>query len=69
MTTIGEHAFYYCTSLTSIKIPSSVTTIGNNAFSNCVSLTTIYCEVENKPYGWAPYWLNGTDAKVEWGVK
>lgn len=39
--TIGNYAFYYCSSLTSITIPNSVTSIGNNAFSYCYNLTSI----------------------------
>ena len=38
---IGDEAFSYCRSLTSINIPSSVTSIGNGAFSDCHSLTSI----------------------------
>ncbi len=41
VTSIGECAFYNCTSLTSVTIGDSVTTIGNNAFYNCASLTSI----------------------------
>ena len=41
VTTIGEHAFSDCDSLTSINIPNSVTTIGEGAFSHCDSLTSI----------------------------
>ena len=35
VTTIGEGAFSYCTSLASIDIPNSVTTIGVGAFYAC----------------------------------
>ena len=38
---IGEDAFTYCTSLTSITIPDSVTSIGDDAFSYCTSLTRV----------------------------
>ncbi len=69
VTTIGVFAFFNCTSLTSVTIPSSVTTIGYGVFDWCTSLTTIYCEAESKPEGWNSNWLNGTNAKVEWGVK
>ena len=41
ITTIGEAAFWGCSSLTTISIPDSVTTIGMDAFSSCISLTTI----------------------------
>ena len=41
VTTIGEHAFSDCDSLTSINIPNSVTTIGEGAFISCNSLTSI----------------------------
>ena len=41
ITTIGEKAFYYRNSLTSVTIPDSVTTIGSSAFSYCYSLTSV----------------------------
>ena len=40
-TSIGDYAFYICTSLSSVTIPSSVTSIGNNAFQDCRSLTSV----------------------------
>ena len=38
---IGYKAFSWCTSLTSISIPDSVTSIGSYAFSWCTSLTSV----------------------------
>ena len=40
-TSIGDSAFYSCTSLTSITIGNSVTTIGDYIFKNCDNLTSI----------------------------
>ena len=42
VTSIGDYAFYYCTSLTSVTIPDSVESIGDFAFNSCYSLTDIY---------------------------
>ena len=41
VTSIGNHAFYGCDSLTSIVIPDNVTSIGWQAFSFCSNLTSI----------------------------
>lgn len=41
VTTIGSKAFYKCTNLTSITIPSKVKKIGNYAFKGCTKLKTI----------------------------
>ena len=40
VTSIGDWAFYTCSSLTSVTIPESVTSIGNRAFEGC-SLETV----------------------------
>ncbi|MDE7121110.1 MAG: leucine-rich repeat protein, partial [Oscillospiraceae bacterium] len=41
VTSIGENAFWVCTSVTSVEIPDSVKNIGKHAFSGCFSLTAI----------------------------
>lgn len=41
VTSIGEHAFEFCSKLTSITIPSSVTSMGKNVFQSCISLTSV----------------------------
>ncbi len=41
VTSIGEHAFWNCSGLTSITIPNSVTSIGESAFMWCSGLTSI----------------------------
>ena len=41
VTSIGDRAFEYCSSLTSVTIGNSVTSIGDDAFYGCSSLTSI----------------------------
>lgn len=40
-TSIADCAFYYCTGLTSIEMPNSMTSIGSRAFQSCSSITSI----------------------------
>ena len=41
VTSIGDYAFYNCSSLTSVEIPNSVTSIGDDAFYGCENLKTV----------------------------
>ena len=41
ITSIGDNAFYGCSSLITITLPESILSIGERAFYNCSSLTTI----------------------------
>ena len=41
MTSIGFATFAYCSGLTSVTIPNSVTSIGEGAFSDCSGLTSV----------------------------
>ena len=64
VTSIGEQAFYICTSLTSVTIGNSVISICEDAFRGCYSLT-IYCEATYKPSGWSSDW-NYSNCPVVW---
>lgn len=41
LTTIGTYAFYKCSGIVSLELPSSVRTIGSHAFDQCTSLQSI----------------------------
>ena len=58
LSSIGEGAFSWCASLTSITIPDSVTSIAHSAFSACESLTLTVSRDS-----WAEEWCkdNGMD--------
>ncbi len=48
-------AFYNCTSLTSVTIPSSVISIGTKAFADCSALTTVNIPSSVKYIGENPF--------------
>ena len=41
VTSIGDHAFWDCSGLTSVTIPDGVTSIGGGAFWDCAALTSV----------------------------
>lgn len=47
---IAEKAFFGCTGLTSVFIPSSVTSIGHEAFAFCSGLSSIRVDTSNPKY-------------------
>ena len=56
VTSIGDWAFSYCFSLTSITIPDSVTSIGDSAFAWCDSLTSITIPDSVTSIGGCAFW-------------
>ena len=63
MTTIGTHAFYGCTNLTSIDLPNSTTSIGNSAFAGCTSLNKI--AIPDTTTSMGDYTFSGCTSLVE----
>ena len=49
VTSIGDHAFFGCSGLTSVEIPNSVTSIGSGAFKSCSNIRSIYCQSTTPP--------------------
>ena len=68
VTSIGNYAFYNCSSLTSVSIPNSVTSIGRNAFWNCTGLTSVSISKSVKSIGEAAFFgcTSLTSVTVNW---
>ena len=75
VTSIGDRAFMYCFSLTSITLPNSVTSIGESAFFNCDSLTSITIPNSVTFIGYNAFYdvlnvvYNGTATGSPWGAR
>jgi len=70
VTSIGDDAFYGCTSLEAIEIPNSVTSIGCVAFRACTSLTNIEIPNSVTNIGWAAFWsCDNLQYKIENNLK
>ncbi|MCX6650723.1 MAG: fibronectin type III domain-containing protein [Methanomassiliicoccales archaeon] len=61
---IGNWAFAYCPSLTSVTVPGNVTTIGFGAFHSCTSLTTITFLGLVAPVLVGDLWIAETDPEL-----
>ena len=79
VTGIGERAFEYCTSLTSVVIPDSVTTVGGGVFCECRNLKSVTLsknikslptyKVGMKIYGFFEWCIYLTDVTLPDGLK
>lgn len=72
VTSIGDYAFYECTSLESITIPDSVTSIGGYAFYDCPNLADIYytgTQEQWKAITKGTNWNQNMGSNVEGGTK
>jgi hypothetical protein len=56
VTSIGDYAFNYCSSLTSVTMPTGVTNIGDYAFNYCSSLTSVTIGINVTSIGWQAFY-------------
>ncbi len=69
VTSIGEDAFWNCTGLTSVTIPSLVTSIGDWAFWGCDGLTSITIPESVTSIGEAVFWDCTGLTSVQWNAR
>ena len=59
---IGKNAFYGCSKLKELYLPSSLSSFATHAFSGCPSLTDVYFEVSVKKWETMTQSVDLTDA-------
>ena len=65
VTSIGQRAFFRCSSLAKIEIPKNVTRIGQDAFRNCSNLTKIEIPESVTRIGSGAFWGCDSLTKIE----
>ena len=65
LTTIGENAFYQCSSITSLTIPDSVQSIGDKAFCYLENLKSLTISGKLDTTGWLSKDWNGNRCELE----
>jgi hypothetical protein len=63
---IGDWAFYECTSLTSVIIPNNVTNIGEWALGYCTSLTNVTIGPSVSSIGASVFWTTNLGSPAFW---
>ena len=64
---ICDRAFWNCSSLTSLTLPSSLQSIGGGAFTGCTSLRSVICNKFYKVIGQMLLSADGTQVIAYWG--
>lgn len=59
VTTVGNGAFYDCSNLTSVTLPSTLTSVGSNAFADCEGLESIVLPANLAKIGEMAFYASG----------
>ena len=70
VTSIGDYAFYECTSLTSVNLPEGLKTIGKHVFYYCKALSEVYIPSTVTSIGMCAFnYCNITEINLPAGIK